>query len=816
MFLRFARFLPRLRKVSAGGRAPVRRWRRWIGRGVLALVLLAALGLGGLWLALRLVPFDPNSIVPAETSSIVVDRKWRPLRAYLSRDERWRLPARLENLSPWVIKATLAVEDKRFYHHSGIDPVAVVRAAFSNLRRGRTVSGASTITMQSAGLADEPRRTWRLKLRQAFRALQLERAWTKKQILEFYLTHAPYGGNICGIEAASRRYFNKPARELSLSEATLLAGLPQSPSRLRPDRHMEAALQRRAHVLRRMLENGDITRADYERVLPQRPAVGQFDAPVEAPHFCDYVHARHPLAPVLRTTLDLDIQHMAEQLLREKVRALAPRGVTNGAVVVLENATGHVLAMVGSVDYTAEADSGQVNGATSPRSPGSTLKPFLYALAFERRLMAPATILADVPQPFADYRPENFDRTFLGLVSAEKALAWSLNIPAIDVLRRVGVGETLHLLRKAGLETLRGPAEQYGLSLAIGTCQTRLVDVANAYAMLARGGIWRPWRAWESRATSGTLPGAGETRLLSRGAAWMVNRALSDPALRPPEGIDPGLAGMEGVAWKTGTSSGFRDAWTFAYDSRYTVGVWVGNMDGRPSRALAGAEAAAPVALGLMQRLRMGGGTDQGDAWLRTPPPEIGSAVVCPSTGLPPGDDCPSTRSVTALQGGEGVPALLDVCQVHRRLPVDAATSTVLCTRCLSGRARTEQVYTLWPTDTAAWLASQGQADADVPPHFAGCRTLSPFAPPKVVSPRPGDRYVVTAGRPAAFQKLALEASAAPVGARLYWFLDGSLVQVTEAGGSPAFTELKPGRHTIRCVDQYGRADTVTFVVEEE
>lgn len=791
------------RRGTAHGKRASRRLLLCGGTGALVLPL-------SLWLAVIFLPFAPEHLKPANPSSTLLDRRGKALRSYLSQDERWRIPARLGELSPWVVKATLAVEDKRFHSHSGIDWIAIVRAMSGNLRAGRIVSGASTITMQTAGLSDEPRRTWLRKLRQAFRALQLERAWSKRQILEFYLTHISYGGNVCGIEAASRRYFNKPARELSLSEAALLAGIPQSPTRLRPDRHYGAALKRRAHVLKRMLHNGDITRADYNRVLPQRPPVGQFDAPVEAPHFCDLVRGRSPIRETVRTSLDLKVQHAAENLLRARVEALRPRGVTNGAAVVLDNATGQVLALVGSVDYNAVADAGQVNGAWAGRSPGSTLKPLLYARAWDQGLLLPASILPDVPQPFARYSPENFDGSFQGLVRADKALAWSLNVPAVEVLRQLGVEETLPWLRRAGLVTLRRPSEEYGLSLAVGTCQVRLLDLTNACAMLARGGLWRPWSL---TADGSDLPlGGREFRLLSEGSCFFVNRALSDPQLRPPAAIDPALAGMTGVAWKTGTSSGFRDAWTVAWDSQHCVGVWLGNMDGRSSRALAGAEAAAPVALGLMKHLRGA----RGEHWPRIPP-DLCPVTVCRSTGLLPGNDCPSTASVEGLSPGNGR-RMAATCRIHKRLLLDEETSTVLCTRCLGGRSRTEKVFALWPGATASWLSRTGETGetASPPPHFPGCLTRSPFSPPRITSPAPGDRFLVTGDRPLAFQKLALEATASPAGSQLYWFVDGRLSQIAKAGDVPAFVPLTEGAHTIRCVDQFGRSDSLTIRVDKE
>jgi penicillin-binding protein 1C len=776
---------------------------RWTRRGLAAAALLAALAVAG-WLALiaaaARMPIDLSRLTSGDVSSHLFDRHGRPLRAYLGNDERWRIPVTLDEVSPWLVKATLAVEDERFFHHGGIDPLAVARAALTNIARARIVSGASTISMQVAMLGEPRTRSLGWKLRQAFRALQVERRLTKRQILELYFTNAPYGGNVCGAEAAARRYFAKSARDLTLAEAALLAGVPQSPSRLRPDRHPAAALRRQRVVLDRMLQTGAITREERDRALAAKPAVGAYDALNEAPHFCDYVHYLYPRETRLTTTLDLAIQREAERMLRARVAALRPQGVTNGAVVIVDNATGDVLAMVGSADYSSQSDAGQVNGALAVRSPGSALKPLIYALCFDQRVLLPATILCDVPVNFRGYDPENFDQTYQGLVRADKALAWSLNIPAIEALRCAGLGPTLRLLRQCGIKTLRQPPDDYGLSLAIGTCGVRLADLTNAYAVLARGGTYRPWRV------SARCPTPAPERVLSPGACYFVCAALSDSHLRPPESVAAGLAGLQGVAWKTGTSSGFRDAWTVACDANHTVGVWIGNFDGRPSRALVGAQAAAPVALGLIRMLR----GRQAAAWPR-PTADVTTAVVCAETGLAPNADCPTTKTVEALAATGS--ASLPVCTVHRRIWIDRVTGHELCTRCMAGREPESRVMAIWPPQAAAWLAHNSRTFAPRPPHLAECPGAARNAGPRIVRPRPGDNFVLTGERSLEAQKVALEATAPPPTGRLYWFLNGELVATAEPRQT-AFLVPRPGTHSLRCADDFGRADWVTFTVE--
>lgn len=810
--------LPALRRLWRRG------WVRWSCylAGICLSVIIA--GVVALQVAIRNIPFDASRYETREISTTLFDRSGKPLRAYLGSDDRWRIPIKIGEVSPALVQATIAVEDKRFYSHHGVDWIAVARALCSDLRHARIVSGASTITMQVAALSEPRERTISRKLRQAFHAMQLERHFSKQEILEMYLTNAPYGGNLCGVEAAARRYFNKSAREVSISEAALLAGLPQSPSRLRPDRCADNAQMRRAHVLACMLAENTITRADYDRVIARKPTVGSFNTRVQAPHFCELVNSRFGGHARLDTTLDLNVQRQAELLLTQRVHELRADSVTNGAAVVLDNSSGEVLAMVGSVDFHNTAIAGQVNGATAPRSPGSTLKPFIYAFAYKCGNLLPSSVLFDVPQQYPQYVPENFDKAFRGLVPADRALAWSLNVPAIQVLNETGLSRTLQFFQTCGLDTLQQPAGDYGLSLAIGSCGVDLLELTNAYAMLARGGIYKPYRLVQgSRETAGgkrqpfSTAAQHEQRLLSYAACYFVTRALADVELRNPEHVDPALAGLEGVAWKTGTSSGFHDAWTIAYDRYHTVGVWLGNFDGHASKALVGAQAAAPVALKLIERLRPTRKPDYN--WPERPTTGLRKIIVCAESGYPASDDCPTTRIAEAPvvdpADTHGVLECAATCAVHKRVRVDAATGEQLCMRCLQGHVAAERVFAFWPGSAASWLASNAAETALPPPHNPDCPSIARGPELRITSPLAGDSFILTPGRSAAAQKLSLEAAAPPNSQRLYWFLDGELIASANRA-APAYLAPTAGTHHLRCVDNAGHADWVTFTVSAD
>lgn len=822
-------------KMRDSSDKPVRR------RGFVRVVAALLGGLGAIvllgWAALAAVPFDAESLFSGRLSTVVLDRRGQLLRAYLASDDQWRIATTLHELSPWVIRATLAAEDRRFFQHGGVDGLALARAAWQNLRAGRIVSGASTISMQVVGLADSRERTLWRKCRQIFRALQLERQRTKTHILELYLTNAPYGGNICGVQAAAWRYFGKSARELTAAEAALLAGIPQAPARWRPDRFLAAAQKRALKILQRMRDCGWLSEGDLNRARRQLASLRITTPSGKAPHFCDLVRSLAPDEPRILTTLDLEIQTLAEGILRQTLQELEAEGVTNGACVVLDVASGDVLALVGSADYWNPAIHGQVNGATAPRSPGSTLKPFIYALAFDRGSLLASSRLADVPGLFTNYDPRNFDEQWRGLVTADRALAWSLNVPAMQVLERVGCDTVLEFLDAAGVRRTMPARADLGLTLAVGTCSVRLLELANAYAMLARQGLWQPYRLtfppredeplvlqaarrWNARhAPRRHRPSSLEpsttapVRLLSPEACTFVTLAMSDPQLRDPADTAPELRGMSGIAWKTGTSNGYRDAWTFAYDRRYVVGVWLGNFDGKPSRALVGGRAAAPAALKLMQslwRLRPCGDALWPDATLR----HGRGVVVCRESGDLATELCPTTTTLTGPVRFERGIAVGPRCSIHRRLLVDASTGEAVCAQCLRGRPLREIVVAQWPLAVARFLEVHGQATPP-PRHAKDCPSLAGLNSPRIVAPHAADRFVVTSLRAKQFQSVRCEALADSAAKMLYWFVDGELV-----GASPPHEPFLwppvPGHHELRCVDDLGRGDTLTFEVHEE
>jgi penicillin-binding protein 1C len=562
-----------------------------------------------------------------ETSQTVVDRSGKLLRAYLTSEGRWRLPATRKDVDPRFLQALLAYEDKRYFSHHGVDPLAMTRAAYQLVTQGHIVSGGSTISMQVARLL-EPRRERSVyaKLRQTVRGLQLEWALSKDEILGLYLTLAPYGGNLEGIRAASLAYFGKEPRRLTLGEAALLVALPQSPENRRPDRHPEAARAARDRVLDRIARRGFFSADEIAHAKTEPVPDARKPMPLSAPHAADEAKAASA-EKVVRLTIDGRLQRRLETLAR--VRAEALGDAMSAAIVVVDNATGEILARVASPGYFDAARAGQVDITRAVRSPGSALKPFIYGLGFEDGLIHPETLIEDRPIRYGDYAPENFDQTFQGTVTVRRALQQSLNVPAVAVLDAVGPSRLLARLDEAGASLELPKHATAGLALGLGGIGVRLIDLTALYMGLARQGNVAP-----------LIERLGETppptkRLMEPVAAWYVADVLRG-APPPPNA----LGGR--IAFKTGTSYGYRDAWALGFDGAHTIGVWVGRPDGAPVTGLVGRTAAAPILFDAFARLTLN----------PKPLPAAPKGVITASTShLPP----PLRRFASGDNAGEAM-----------------------------------------------------------------------------------------------------------------------------------------------------------------
>lgn len=724
------------------------RWKR-IARAMLYSV--AALG-AVFWIAIRVAPFPDAKMAQFPASSVLTDRAGDPLRVWLGVDDLDCRPVYRPDPNHWIVQALIAAEDQRFWSHPGVDLLALLRAMKQNGLAGRTLSGASTLSTQVIRLIEPRPRTLWTKAVEAFRAFQMEHRYAKEEILAQYLNRAPFGGNIVGIEAASWRYFSKRPADLSLAEAALLAGVPQSPSRCRPDRHPERAAKRQLYVLERMKECGYITASQSETASSQTITVRPARYPFRAPHFASWVGASTSFAQ--HSTLDPDLQRRAEHTLRRHMKDSAVQG---GAIVILDVKSGAVRAMVGSPNFDAQP-AGQVNGALAPRAAGSTLKPFAYALAMDRGWMTPLTVLTDVPARFRDYDPHNFDATFRGWVTLRDALVLSLNLPAIEVVRRVGPPLYYNTLRDLGLTRLWKPAEHYGLGLVLGNAEVRLLDLANAYACLARGGLYQPVRVME-----GVTP-SPQHRVFSEEACWLLAEMLSGDERAMDTTGHAADVHLPRMAWKTGTSAGLRDAWTVAYNPEFVIGVWVGRPDGGSSDLLVGRSIATPIVWDIFRGMY----PDNQSPWYDRPLGLVARSV-CAVSGCVPGPHCGQVIddwAITQVSRNEPCPA-------HRIGRPAVASHVQPKTKPVARPASVVRIATPARGSTFRWMDDLKEGTQQIPLNAVGERN----------------------------------------GERLHWFVNDQPVGISHSGES-LFWPMERGSHQIVCSTDQGMSDRIQITVK--
>ena len=767
-----------------------------------------AILLVALWLGWLLLP-KPELLPPgADFSRVVLDREGRVLFITLTSDERYRLPAKLDALSPELIAATIEMEDRRFFSHHGADPRSILRAAWGAVTRQR-LGGGSTLTMQFARLRwGLETRSVRGKVTQLFRAVQLERHYGKTEIAEAYFTFAPYGGNVEGAAAASLLWCGKPARDLSLREAAALSVLPQSPAARRPragGNPSLAAAQARLMSRLRAARGEASSELDSEFSLHPAPvprfaphyarrAVAQASSPVgptgilpaggtPAPHSGGVPRATDEKSAI-RTTLDLPQQQTVERSIADILSRERARGLRNAAAILVHAPTREVRAYVGSADFFNDSIEGQVDGVTARRSPGSALKPFIYALAFDAGLIHPRTLLDDAPRRFAGYNPENSDRGFLGPIPAGEALRRSRNVPAVELLARLPGGGLDLFLRAAGV-ALAKPRGEYGLSLALGGAEVSLEDLAMLYAMLADDGVARLLVAGErEQRDAGEVANLAYTSRLSPAARWLALDALR------------GHEGPAGLAWKTGTSHGFRDAWACGVIGEWVLCVWVGNFDGRPMPGLFARDTAAPLLFQTVTRLGLRENT-------RQRPAEITDVNLCTSSGDLAGPHCPHFARGKFIAGVSPITA----CTVHREVLLDAGGRRLASD---DGTARRE-VREFWPAQRLEQFRRAGLPRAE-PPSFANGGTANTGgAPPRIVSPQAALTYVL---RPGDVVKngIPLEADASAESRQIHWFA-GPRYLGASAPSHPLMWQATAGKWTIQAVDDSGRVAKATVTI---
>jgi penicillin-binding protein 1C len=762
-------------------------------------ILYSALALTGAVVLLVTFCPPPSLYGDFHFSSAVEDRNGKLLRLALANDERYRLKVPLEDIAQSAIDATLLYEDRHFFRHPGVNPGALIRAAWSTYVQRKRVMGGSTITMQLARLRYSlDSRSIGGKMVQIARAVQLERHYSKDEILEAYLNLAPYGGNIEGIGTAALIYFDKPASGLSLPESLALAVVSQNPVRRNPGSvHGYAEMrQARARLVDRWADEfglSDAAISQLELPLAIRPAT---ELPYIAPHFSRNVLAKDGRqSGIHRATLDLVLQATLENHIDNYTDRHRSIGIENATAMLIDYGKMEILASVGSSDFFSDGIQGRVDGTRAKRSPGSTLKPFVYGLAIDYGVIHPMTLLKDAPKRFAAYTPENFDRGFMGPIVARDALVYSRNVPAIELLARVGHDNFHDFLIEGDVAGLRNP-EFYGLAMILGGNELTMQELAGLYAMLANGGVARPLVTVKGDDSSQSVK-----RLLSPEASYLVLDMLR--ANPRPDAIGIGAARPRvPIAWKTGTSYAYRDAWTVGVFGPYVLAVWVGNFDGSSNPAFVGRQAAAPLFFAIADSLE----ANLPDRFLKTEPlPELNlrKVEVCASTGDLPGRHCPHTMKSWFVPGVSPI----KVSDVHRTIRVDNLTGERTCN--YDPVTTHKEVFEFWPSDISRVFRKAGIAIRRPPAWAAGCSLDLQAAnglAPQITSPAARLTYHV---RPDRIEEERLPLTATTDGdvEWLYWFANDSFIAKVRRD-EPVFWQPGPGDYDILAVDDLGRSNS--------
>ncbi|MCE6989134.1 penicillin-binding protein 1C [Dyadobacter sp. CY323] len=756
-------------------------------------VLIAIAAAFLLFVILDLIfPFRPH----IQYATQVTDENGTVIHAFLSKDDKWRLYSNVSEITPLLRKTLVYKEDQYFYSHFGFNPFAMIRAATRNIFSGRRTSGASTITMQVVRLVEPRNRTYFNKVIEVWKAMQLEMHYSKDEILQMYVNLVPYGGNIEGIKAASLLYFGKPPQLLSLAEITALTIVPNRPSSLRPGSRNDALKNARNQWLMRFEKEGLFDKNVIFDALNEPLKVSRRQAPRQAPHLSLRLKQRFPDQPVIQTSLRLQVQNQIEEQVRNYINRRKLMNIHNASVLVVNNETMEVEAYVGSADFDNPYDGGQVDGVKAVRSPGSTLKPLLYATAFDKGIITPKSILNDVPINFSGYEPENFDKHFNGAVTTEFALANSLNIPAVKILKDVSTPALIEKLRKTSFKTIEKQSKGLGLSMILGGCGVTLEELTGLFAAFANEGNFKNLNYTPGRDSVNK----GEA-IVSSEAAFLVTNILTQ-ITRPdlPTNFD-NTYHLPKIAWKTGTSYGKRDAWSIGYNKRYTIGVWVGNFSGEGVPELSGANTATPLLFSIFNALDY----NSPKGWYQSPA-NIALRNVCPESGDIPSEFCEHQIPAQYIVGVSAYKK----CNHLRWVFTDLKGKTSYCTYCIPEKGFEKRAYPNISPELVAFNEQQKIPYSKIPPHNPACERVFHEGAPLIVSPVEGSEYFIRKDEP---QQIQLACQTASDVQEVFWYVNDKLAKKAPPHEG-IFISPPLGRVKISCSDDKGRNSNIWVVVK--
>jgi penicillin-binding protein 1C len=728
-----------------------------------------------------------------EYSAIITDNKGEVINAYLTSDQKWRMKTELSEISPLLRKTIIAKEDKYFYSHPGVNPIAVTRAFFKNLFRMKRTSGASTITMQVARALEPRKRNIVSKIIEMFRSFQLEWKYSKDEILQMYLNLVPYGGNIEGVKSASQLYFKKNPDHLSLAEITALSIIPNRPSSLVIGKTNDKIIEERNRWLRKFAGNKVFSEKEIEDALAEPLTASRGTVPHYIPHLANKLKRQG--SDLIKTNIDLNTQLKTEKLVEDYIRTQRLRNIKNAAIVIISNKTHKVITYVGSSDFEDSTDGGQVNGANAVRQPGSTLKPLLYAMCFDEGLLTPKTVITDVPVNYQGYAPENYDQKFNGYVTVEYALEHSLNIPAVKSLKLIGHEKLIQKLVQCNFRQIQKDQQKLGLSMILGGCGTTLEELTGLFSCFATNGNYIP-----PSYTQGDT-NYHSTTIISPAANYMINEILSK-VNRPDFPLNwSATEHMPKIAWKTGTSYGKRDAWSIGYNKNFTVGVWTGNFSGVGVADLSGANVATPLLFKIFNTIDY----DSDEEWF-TQPKDCDIRQVCSETGLISSDHCSN------LTTDYFIPLISSskTCDNWKEIMISPDEKISYCKSCAPESGYKKKWFKIIEPDMQSWFEDNRIAYTKIPPHNPDCELIFKGNAPFITSPTNGTEYLISKKSP---EPLQLACRTANDVSKVYWYVNDKFYKTSPAGEKQFFVPNE-GQVKISCTDDKGRNRDIKITVK--
>jgi len=758
------------------------RFFKWLGVGVLAAIVI-------FFILSWIFPL-PDKI---EYSTIITDSKGEVINAYLTKDQKWRMKTELNEISPLLRKTIIAKEDKYFYSHPGINPVAMVKAFFKNVFRMKTASGASTITMQVARALEPRKRNIGSKIIETFRAFQLELKYSKREILQMYLNLVPYGGNIEGVKSASILYFNKNPDHLSLAEITALSIIPNRPSSLVIGKNNHLIIQERNKWLKRFADENVFSKKETEDAAAEPLTASRATVPHFLPHLSYKLKMRGEV--IVPTNIIMNTQIKTEKLVEDYVRTLRLKNIKNAAVVVINNKTHKVITYVGSCDFHDTTDGGQVNGAAAIREPGSTLKPLLYGLCIDEGLETPKMVVTDVGVNYSGYAPENYDKKFNGYVTVEYALEHSLNIPAVKSLGLLGKDKLILKLANCDFKQVKKDQNKLGLSMILGGCGATLEELTGLFSAFANDGIYI--------APSYTQNDTNQVpkKIISAAADYMITDILSR-VNRPDFPLNwQATEHMPKIAWKTGTSYGRRDAWSIGYNKNYTIGVWVGNFSGVGVADLSGGNVATPLLFKIFNTVDY----DSDAGWFDLPD-DCEQRKVCSETGLLPTDHCSN------IVMDYFIPMISSTkqCDNWEETMVSADEKISYCKNCVPDAGYKKKWYRMIDPEMQAWMEENKMVYEKMPPHNPNCEKIFKEGVPVITSPNNNTEYLINKKDR---EPLQLTCKTSNDVTKVYWYINNKFYKASSAAEKQFFVPDE-GPVKISCTDDKGRNKNIWITVK--